>query len=119
MAIEERPWGTFEILESTDDYVIKRIVVNPKQQLSLQKHEKRSETWTVVSGEGVAIADQLYENNPAQRKMKVGWILKIPVGYVHRMMNRKDKPLVFIEVQTGEAFEEDDILRFEDDYGRA
>ena len=115
---EERPWGKFEIIEETETYKIKRITVNPKSRLSIQKHTRRAETWTVVQGEGVAICDALYEADPAQRKMKLGWILKIPVGYVHRMENRTDEPLVFIEVQTGEYFGEDDIIRFADDYGR-
>ena len=118
MAIEERPWGKFEIIEETAECKIKRITVNPKSQLSTQKHALRSETWTVIEGEGVAICDALYEPDPAQRKMKLGWVLKIPVGFVHRMSNRTDKPLVFIEVQTGESFGEDDIIRFADDYGR-
>ena len=115
---EVRPWGQFEIIEETPEHKINRITVNPKSRLSLQKHAKRAETWTVIQGEGVAICDALYEADPAQRKMKVGWILKIPVGFVHRMENRTDEPLVFIEIQTGESFDEDDILRFADDYGR-
>ena len=116
---ERRPWGEFDVLEVTPEYKVKRITVNPKSRLSVQKHEKRAETWTVIQGEGVAICDALYEADPAQRKMKLGWVLKIPVGFVHSMANYTDEPLIFIEVQTGEYFGEDDIIRFSDDYGRA
>ena len=118
MAVEERPWGRFETLVETEDYKIKKITVDPHQRLSLQKHLHRSESWTVVSGRGHVVNHALVQTSPKGLDVKVGKSITIPVQNVHRMENRHDEPLVFIEVQTGESFDEDDIIRFQDDYGR-
>ena len=110
--IEHRPWGSFEVLVDEPDYKTKRIVVSPGGRLSLQYHHRRQEHWFVVAGTGdVTRGDDLL---PVQ----AGVAVDIPVKIPHRIANTGAEPLVFIEVQTGEYFGEDDIVRLEDDYGR-
>jgi len=107
------PWGDFEVLYSGKDCKVKRILVEPKQRMSYQSHEKRSELWLVISGEGSVILDE--------KESSVGSnaILGIPQGIKHRISNTsEEEDLVFIEIQTGTYFGEDDITRYEDDYGR-
>jgi len=109
---ERRPWGYFEVLSDESDHKVKRIGVYPGKRLSLQRHRFRSEHWFMVSGSGdVTLDDQIIRLLPGQ-------CLKIPVGAKHRMANSGDEMAVFIEVQTGSYFGEDDIERFEDDFGR-
>jgi len=107
-----RPWGFFTVLLDEKDHKVKQIVVSPGQRLSLQKHQKRSEHWFVVSGKGIVTLDGLRLNK------KEGESIEIPRGSVHRIENPFSKDLKFIEIQTGEYFGEDDIERLEDDYGR-
>lgn len=109
---DHRPWGYYVVLSDLDDHKVKRIIVYPGKRLSLQSHKRRSEHWMVVSGKGVVTldADQL-ELGPGQS-------VDIPVGTKHRMTNKGDAPVVFVEVQTGDYFGEDDIERYEDDFGR-
>lgn len=108
-----RPWGFYEVLGVDTDHKVKRITVNPGARLSLQRHQRRQEHWYVVSGSGTAtLGDQDIELTP-------GGALDIPVKTIHRIRNDGVAPFVFIEVQRGEYFGEDDIERFEDDYGRA
>jgi len=110
--IEERPWGNFENLLDCEYCKVKRIIVKPGQRLSYQYHKKRSEVWTVVKGEAtVTINDKEHVIRPEQ-------LIKIPVGTKHRVENKKSQDLIFIEVQTGTYFGEDDIIRLEDDYNR-
>jgi len=110
---ETRPWGQYEILEDRDLYKLKEIVVNPGCRLSYQSHHKRSEVWTIVAGNGiVTLEDQALDAYP-------GRCFYIPRESKHRVECNGDKPLVFVEVQVGEYFGEDDIIRYEDDYGRA
>jgi mannose-6-phosphate isomerase len=110
---DHRPWGFFEILADKPDHKVKRITVYPEQRLSYQRHFRRSEHWYVVSGRAVATKDgQEIDLASAQA-------LDVPVGSWHRIQNPGAEPLVFIEVQTGEYFGEDDIERAQDDYGRA
>lgn len=112
--IEERPWGKFEILYDGEDCKVKRITVNPGCRLSLQSHEKREEVWTCVSGIlGVVRGSEITEIHP-------GYTAKIHLNDVHRAFNASvgHELTVFIEVQTGTYFGEDDITRYEDDYGR-
>jgi mannose-6-phosphate isomerase-like protein (cupin superfamily) len=110
--IYTRPWGTYRTLEIQDTYQVKVITVNPKSRLSLQKHLKRAEHWTVVQGELVAtIGDKV-------KKLVVDKSVYIPIGTMHRMENLTDEAGVFIEVQTGSYLGEDDIVRIEDAYGR-
>jgi mannose-6-phosphate isomerase-like protein (cupin superfamily) len=110
--IDERPWGIFEVLLDEAYCKVKRITVWPGQRLSLQHHENRSEVWVVVLGEGRAYL--------AGRKllMSAGDSIRIPKLQKHRMSNDSSEPLVFIETQYGESFDEDDIVRHEDDYDR-
>jgi len=107
-----RPWGHYENLLERKNYKAKELVVNPGERLSLQKHQRRAEHWTVVSGEAlVTVAEQ-------EILLKPGQSVDIPRGAVHRIMNPGDIPAVLIEVQMGDYFGEDDIIRLEDDYDR-
>jgi len=110
--ISFRPWGLFEILNSSVFYKVKRIVVNPHCSLSLQKHHHRSEHWVVISGTANIKIDEtdivLYPNQSTF----------IPRETKHQLSNNHDKILEIIEIQTGEYLEEDDIVRFNDLYGR-
>ena len=109
---EERPWGTFENLLGTDYCKVKEIVIKKGGRPSYQYHYKRSELWVVVQGEAVATLDDV------EIIYKVGEVVYVPVGTKHRVENRSDEDLKFIEVQVGTYFGEDDIVRLEDDYGR-
>lgn len=107
-----RPWGSYTVLEDADDCKVKRLVVKPGHVLSLQKHHRRSEHWTVVSGTAfVRIGDR--EFDLAQNQS-----CYIPTDTLHRLENRTDRDIALIEVQCGEYFGEDDIVRLEDRYGR-
>lgn len=110
--IEIRPWGSFEILFENKSCKIKRIKVNPGGRLSYQYHKKRSEAWTIIQGNAIVTLDG------NEIKNKKGDTITIPKGAKHRVQNNKNEVLVFIEVQTGEYFGEDDIVRIKDDYGR-
>ena len=107
-----RPWGHYENLLEWDDHKIKELIVNPGERLSLQKHQRRAEHWTVVTGEALVTVG---EN---EILLKPGQSVDIPRGAVHRIMNPGDIPLVIVEVQMGDYFGEDDIIRLEDDYDR-
>lgn len=107
-----RPWGTYSVLESTERYKMKRIVVKPGKRLSLQKHLHRSEHWVVVSGTATCtVGDKVFYVRPNESTY-------IPVGEVHRLQNEGKLPLVIVEVQVGEYTGEDDIIRMEDDFHR-
>ncbi len=109
---ERRPWGYFEVLLDALDHKVKRIGVYPGKRLSLQRHKFRSEHWFMVSGVGdVTLDDQVIRLLPGQ-------CMQIPVGAKHRMANVGNDMVVFVETQTGSYFGEDDIERFEDDFGR-
>ena len=110
--VDERPWGKYEVLLDAPDVKIKRITVNPGQRLSYQYHEKRAEVWTVVSG----ILTIILEDDKLFRGK--GQSVRIHQGDRHRAWNETDTPVIFIEVQTGSYFGEDDIIRIEDDYNR-
>ena len=110
--IDERPWGKYEVLLDTPDVKVKRITVNPYSRLSYQYHDKRSERWVIVSGILSVILDDV-------RIIKTsGESIHIPLGSRHRACNETHEPVIFIEVQTGSYFGEDDIIRIEDDYNR-
>lgn len=107
-----RPWGSFTVLEDAPDCKVKRLVVKPGQVLSLQKHFRRSEHWTVVQGTAkVRVGDEefLLERNQSTY---------IPIDTLHRLENPTDQDIALIEVQCGDYFGEDDIVRLEDVYGR-
>lgn len=108
-----RPWGTYSVLESSDRYKMKRIVVKPGERLSLQKHLHRSEHWVVVSGTAtVTVGDSVFLVRPNESTY-------IAAGEMHRLQNEGKLPLVIVEVQVGEYTGEDDIVRVEDDYRRS
>lgn len=107
-----RPWGNYERLDFGDGYQVKRIVVTPGGMLSLQKHRHRAEHWIVVSGEAEVTVDD------SVRALGPGQSVHVPLGAVHRLANRGVKPVVLIEVQTGEYLGEDDIVRLDDVYNR-
>ncbi|MBI3597176.1 MAG: mannose-1-phosphate guanylyltransferase/mannose-6-phosphate isomerase [Nitrospirae bacterium] len=107
-----RPWGSYTVLENGDRYKIKRIVVNPKARLSLQLHHRRREHWVVVSGAArVTCGERVYD-------LGVNESTYIPMNTKHRLENPGVTPLQIIEVQNGDYLGEDDIVRFQDDYGR-
>ena len=111
--IEERPWGYYTVLEDKETHKVKRIVVYAGQRLSYQSHQKRSETWVFTKGDGLVTIDG------TDRVVMAKSLIKIPMGAKHRVKNIGQGHLEFIEVQTGEYFGEDDIYRYEDDYGRS
>ncbi len=108
-----RPWGHYEVLLDEAKYKVKRIVVGPGKRLSLQRHQRRQEHWFFVQGQGVVTV------GGEERPVTAAQAVDIPRAAAHRVHNCGSVPLVFVEVQTGEYFGEDDIERLEDDYGRA
>ena len=110
---DERPWGSYEVLVDAPDHKVKEIVVKPGKRLSLQKHARRSEHWFVVRGTGVVSLDG------APVEVGAGVAVDVALGASHRIENTGSVDLVFVEVQHGEYFGEDDIVRLEDDFGRA
>ena len=110
---EERPWGRFFVLHDEPTYKLKRIEVDPGGRLSYQYHYKRSEAWTIVEGTGTITL------NGVVKDYKPGKTSLLPQGVKHRIENKRQEKVVFIEVQTGTYFGEDDIVRIEDDYNRA
>ena len=110
---DTRPWGTWEVLAVGEGYIVKRIVVDPYKRLSLQSHEHRAEHWIIVSGMGTVTLDE--QEIEAPRDMHIF----IKREQKHRMENRTANPVVFIEVQAGDTLDENDIVRYQDDYGRA
>lgn len=108
-----RPWGSFTILEDSDDCKVKRLVVKPGQVLSLQLHHRRAEHWTVVQGTAKI------RRGDDEFLLEANQSTYIPVETLHRLENPGDKDIHLIEVQTGDYFGEDDIERLEDIYGRS
>ncbi len=109
---DHRPWGSFTILADESDHKVKRIVVKPGQRLSLQRHKHRREHWLVVAGLA------LVTRNNHKIALGPGESVDIGQGDIHRVQNDGDSDVVFIEIQLGDYFGEDDIERLEDDYGR-
>ena len=107
-----RPWGAYTVLAESEDFKVKTLEVQPGQRLSYQRHSRRSEHWFVVGGEGVVT---LGGNSIDVRR---GVAVDVPAGTAHRIHNTGSAPLVFVEVQHGDYFGEDDIVRLDDDYGR-
>jgi mannose-1-phosphate guanylyltransferase/mannose-6-phosphate isomerase len=108
-----RPWGSYESLIVGEGFQVKRIVVNPGQQLSLQMHHHRAEHWVVVRGTAEVV------NGDDTLLLKEDQSTYIPIGAKHRLTNPGKFPLELIEVQSGSYLGEDDIVRFEDVYGRS
>ncbi len=112
MMIEIRPWGEYRILEDSDECKVKRISVLSGSRLSYQYHHKREEVWVIVKGSGiVTIDDKIVDVSP-------GSIVHIRKEQKHRIENTGKENLEFIEVQLGDYFGEDDIVRLQDDYNR-
>jgi mannose-6-phosphate isomerase len=109
---DERPWGSYTVLADEPGFKVKKLVVRPGKRLSYQRHAHRSEHWFVVSG----TAEILVDGGVGQ--LGPGSAADIEAGSAHRIGNTGSEDLVFIEVQHGESFEEDDIVRLEDDFGR-
>jgi len=108
-----RPWGTYTVLEDTEGYKIKRIVVKPGKRLSLQKHFHRNEHWIVVSGTAtVTVGERKTLLRPNESTY-------IKMGEIHRLENEGKIPVILIEAQVGEYTKEDDIVRLEDDFKRS
>ena len=110
--IENRPWGGYIVLIDNENYKVKKLIINPKKRFSLQYHNKRTETWTIVKGK--------LEITIGGKKgiYSYGQTISVPVGTTHRIENISDDIAEIIEVQTGTYFGEDDIVRLEDDFGR-
>lgn len=109
---EVRPWGRFDILADERDFKSKTVTVDPGHQLSYQSHKRRSEHWIIVKGAGEVIL------NDEVLPVAVGTHIHIPMGAKHRIRNSGIVPLQFVEVQLGDYFGEDDIVRYQDDYRR-
>lgn len=112
LSTETRPWGSYTTLLEKKDFKVKKIVINPACRLSEQMHHKRSEHWIVTVGEG------LVQTGNQEKVAKSGDYIFIPREQKHRMTNRGSSPVEIIEVQIGSYLGEDDIVRFQDDYGR-
>ena len=108
-----RPWGSYELLVSGDGFQVKRIVVKPGGRLSLQMHQHRAEHWVVVRGTAEVV------NGDETMILTEDQSTYIPIGAKHRLSNPTQDPLELIEVQSGNYLGEDDIVRFEDIYGRS
>lgn len=107
-----RPWGTWEVIDCGEGFCVKHICVKPNGILSLQLHHHRAEHWNIVKGvANVTLGEEVIEK-------KAGESVYIPVETKHRIQNNSDEIMEFIEVQVGENLDENDIVRFEDMYGR-
>lgn len=112
MVEEERPWGKFIVLEDTETHKVKRLIVEPGKRLSYQRHQKRTEHWVIISGTATITLDDVVTIHPPGDTIFIGQQVK------HRLHNAGKETLVLIEVQRGTYFGEDDIERFDDDFGR-
>ena len=110
--IDQRPWGTFTVLDKGENYKVKKIEVLPGKRLSYQRHARRAEHWFVVRGTAKVTL------NGTEFLVSAGESVDIQTGAAHRVENPDLSPLIFLETQTGDYFGEDDIERIEDDFGR-
>ena len=109
---EQRPWGSYTVLDEGHRYKVKRLEILPEKRLSYQKHTQRTEHWMVVQGTAsVTLEGQEITVEP-------GGTMNVPVGAAHRIANPGSELLVLIEIQRGSYLGEDDIIRLQDDYGR-
>jgi mannose-6-phosphate isomerase len=108
----ERPWGSYTVIAEGDNFKVKTLEVLPGQRLSYQTHARRAEHWFVVSGHGVVTLDG------STVDVGRGDAVDVRRGVAHRIRNDGLVPLMFVEVQHGDYFGEDDIVRLDDDYGR-
>ena len=107
-----RPWGRYEVLQESSTHKVKCIWVNQGKRLSYQRHKFRAEHWFIVSGSGEVTIDGV------TKTFHTGDTIEFGIGVLHRLSNTSDTEVIFIEVQTGSYFGEDDIERIEDDFGR-
>jgi len=108
----EKPWGSYQIIDQGKNFLVKKIIVKPNSQLSLQSHEHRAEHWVIVEGKAeVRVNDNVTTLIPNQSTY-------IPIKTKHRLVNNHDKNLILIEVWHGEKLDEEDIIRYEDIYNR-
>lgn len=109
---DQRPWGSFIVLDEAGDYKVKRIELLPRKRLSYQRHSQRAEHWMVVQGTGKVTLDG------REVIVRTGETVDVPIGTAHRIENPGEENLIFIEIQRGNYLGEDDIVRLEDDFGR-
>ena len=109
---DERPWGSFTVLDEGEGYKVKRIEVLPGKRLSYQKHARRAEHWFITRGVAKVTLDD------REIILNAGEHIDIPVGAAHRIENAGVEKVIFIEVQRGDYLGEDDIVRLQDDFGR-
>jgi len=109
---DNRPWGSFQVLDEGSGYKVKRITVHPGHRLSYQTHAQRQEHWMVVAGRAIVVLDG------TDVELATGDTVDVGTGVAHRIGNPGDTDLVFIEIQRGSYLGEDDIVRLEDDYTR-
>lgn len=109
----DRPWGSYQVLETDERFQVKRLMVSPGRRLSYQRHAHRAEHWFMVQGTGVVTLDG------EDVAVRAGDAVDVALGAAHRISNTGAEDLVFVEVQTGDSFDEDDIVRLADDFGRA
>lgn len=109
---DQRPWGSYTVLEEGSTFKVKRIEVLPGKRLSYQKHSQRAEHWYVVEGTAKVTLDD------RDLTVVAGEAIDIPIGSAHRVENPGGENLIFIEVQRGHYLGEDDIVRLQDDFGR-
>jgi mannose-6-phosphate isomerase len=108
----DRPWGRYEVLKESGNFKVKTIYVNPGKRISYQRHQKRAEHWYIAEGSGEVTIDGI------TTAVSAGSVVDIKMKQLHRIANTGSTQLVFVEVQTGTYFGEDDIERVEDDFGR-
>lgn len=112
MESDERPWGNYLVLADEKTHKVKRITVYPNKKLSLQRHKYRQEHWYLLCGKAEVTL------NDKKIILPVNQAIDIPYQAIHRISNIGDENVQFIEIQTGSSFDESDIERLEDDYGR-
>ena len=108
----QRPWGRYEILQESDIHKTKCIWVDPGKRLSYQRHQKRAEHWFIVAGTAQVVIDDVTST------LNAGDSVSISIGQLHRIGNIGEDVMIFVEVQTGTYFGEDDIERIQDDFSR-
>jgi mannose-6-phosphate isomerase len=108
----DRPWGRYEVLQESQTHKVKCIWVLPGKRLSYQRHQKRAEHWFIVTGKALVTIDG------QTRELTAGATVDFAIGVLHRIENIGNDEVIFVEVQTGTYFGEDDIERVEDDFGR-
>jgi len=108
----KRPWGEYKILEEGSGFQVKKLTINAKSSISLQSHNKRSEHWTVINGAPIVT------NGNNKTTLMKNESIYIPKNAKHRIENPNDGIVEIIEVQVGDYIEEDDIIRYEDQYNR-